>query len=75
MWYIGPDAQSTRHIRVVGDPQTSINLQLFASELRLRGDVDIVQPHCTDRVDSDVLCWNGEVSDEFEIASRLLRES
>lgn len=33
-------------------------LEFYASELRLRGDAPIVQPHVEG---GDVLCWNGEV--------------
>lgn len=36
-----------------------MDLKFFASELRLRGDRPVVQPH---EKDGDVLCWNGEVS-------------
>jgi hypothetical protein len=38
--------------------QTPLVLEFFASELRLRGQALIVQPHV---MDGDVLCWNGEV--------------
>jgi hypothetical protein len=34
-------------------------LDFFVSELRLRGDAPIVQPH---EKDGNVFCWNGEVS-------------
>jgi hypothetical protein len=37
-----------------------ILVELFASELRLRGDTRVVQPHAHG-VDGNVLCWNGEV--------------
>ncbi|KAF8559283.1 hypothetical protein OG21DRAFT_1493211 [Imleria badia] len=40
-------------------------LELYASELRLRGNVPIVQPHMGG---GDVLCWNGEVFEGLEIA-------
>ncbi|KAG6381366.1 hypothetical protein JVT61DRAFT_5780 [Boletus reticuloceps] len=33
-------------------------LEFYASELRLRGNIPIVQPHTES---GDVLCWNGEV--------------
>lgn len=33
-------------------------LNFFASELCLRGDSEVVQPHVKDQ---NILCWNGEV--------------
>ncbi|KIJ21561.1 hypothetical protein PAXINDRAFT_165027 [Paxillus involutus ATCC 200175] len=41
-------------------------LELYASELRLRGDTPIVQPHVQG---GDVLCWNGEVFEGPDIGS------
>ncbi|KAF9243921.1 asparagine synthase-domain-containing protein [Melanogaster broomeanus] len=41
-------------------------LELYASELRLRGDAPIVQPHVQG---GDVLCWNGEVFEGLDIGS------
>jgi asparagine synthetase B (glutamine-hydrolysing) len=35
-----------------------LHLELYASELRLRGNSSIVQPHVQD---GNILCWNGEV--------------
>ncbi|KAG1783721.1 asparagine synthase-domain-containing protein [Suillus placidus] len=69
----GPDAQGTYHVRVQGtcsgevaqasSPSETcgpaLDLEFFASELRLRGDAPIVQPH---QQDGDVFCWNGEVN-------------
>jgi hypothetical protein len=40
------------------EKQTPLILEFFASELRLRGQSSIVQPH---EKEGDVLCWNGEV--------------
>jgi hypothetical protein len=34
-------------------------LDFFASELRLRGNEEVVQPH---EHAGDIFCWNGEVS-------------
>ncbi|KAI0048394.1 hypothetical protein FA95DRAFT_1588690 [Auriscalpium vulgare] len=51
----GPDAQQTRRISV-GDAE----LGFFASELRLRGDEPVVQPH-VHAESGDIFCWNGEV--------------
>jgi asparagine synthetase B (glutamine-hydrolysing) len=49
----GPDAQSS-HTFSSGNT----DLDFFGSELRLRGNIPVVQPHV---LDGDVLCWNGEV--------------
>ena len=35
-------------------------MTFYASELRLRGDEFITQPHTDES--GDILCWNGEVS-------------
>jgi hypothetical protein len=53
---LGPDAHKS-HILHIED-QSVLDLEFFSSELRLRGDEPIVQPHTHD---GDVLCWNGEV--------------
>lgn len=55
----GPDAQNV-HRATVSDSASSstLSLELFASELRLRGETPVTQPH---EQDGDVLCWNGEV--------------
>ncbi|KAG1867838.1 asparagine synthase-domain-containing protein [Suillus subalutaceus] len=74
----GPDAQGTHHVRVQGTwsgeaqaPSPSktcglaaLDLEFFASELRLRGDEPIVQPH---QQDGDVFCWNGEVFEGLDV--------
>lgn len=39
-------------------PSLTLDIAFYASELRLRGDFPIVQPHARD---GNVLCWNGEV--------------
>lgn len=52
--FAGPDAQETMRIAVENH-----TLSFFASELRLRGDAYIAQPHRDD--DGNILCWNGEV--------------
>lgn len=65
---IGPDAQECHCLSFpdallhsTGDDQHS-NRKLFAkfyaSELRLRGQAPVVQPHVRGK---NVLCWNGEV--------------
>jgi hypothetical protein len=41
------------------DGRFGLVLDFFASELRLRGDAPVIQPH---EKQGDVLCWNGEVS-------------
>lgn len=50
----GPDAQDTARINV-----QNYALTFFASELRLRGDAYIQQPHRGPQ--GNILCWNGEV--------------
>ena len=37
----------------------TVHLDFFASELCLRGDAPVAQPHVSES--GDVLCWNGEV--------------
>ncbi|KAF7972688.1 hypothetical protein HWV62_17250 [Athelia sp. TMB] len=64
----GPDAQNVFKVHVQSEslPRDShalngtngLCLDLYASELRLRGDLPVVQPH---QVGSNVLCWNGEI--------------
>lgn len=73
----GPDAQGSHHVRVHGTrsgeaqaPSLSetcgpaLDLEFFASELRLRGDAPIVQPH---QQDGDIFCWNGEVFEGLNV--------
>lgn len=54
----GPDAQETV-VQNIGD----VSMTFFASELRLRGDAYIAQPHRDEQ--GNVLCWNGEVRTAF----------
>lgn len=68
----GPDAQSLHHIslpcthdatsEITNNLLPHLTLAFFASELRLRGNRPVVQPH---KQDGDVLCWNGEVRQKF----------
>lgn len=51
---IGPDAQHTLCVEF-----GNIELQFCASELRLRGDSFVQQPHID--AEGNILCWNGEV--------------
>ncbi|KAH7920081.1 hypothetical protein BV22DRAFT_1074525 [Leucogyrophana mollusca] len=60
----GPDAQRSLVISVNETNQHGLDLDFFASELRLRGDAPVVQPH---EQEGDVLCWNGEVFEGMEI--------
>ncbi|KAJ7042501.1 asparagine synthase-domain-containing protein [Mycena alexandri] len=60
----GPDSQDTQRISVTGSDD-AIVLDLFASELRLRGSGPVVQPH---EQDGNVFCWNGEIFDGMDIA-------
>ncbi|KAF9229524.1 hypothetical protein BS17DRAFT_26002 [Gyrodon lividus] len=63
----GPDAQQTKTICLSSCCATGNHiLELYASELRLRGDAPIVQPHAQG---GDVLCWNGEVFQGLDIGS------
>ncbi|KAH0590489.1 hypothetical protein H2248_000636 [Termitomyces sp. 'cryptogamus'] len=58
----GPDSQGHHKTIIAPDgagSQTLI-LDFYASELRLRGNDPIEQPH---QKDGDVLCWNGEIFD------------
>lgn len=58
---VGPDAQGFYRVIVspnVDERQSPLLLEFFASELRLRGEASVVQPH---EKEGDVLCWNGEV--------------
>ncbi|OCH96623.1 hypothetical protein OBBRIDRAFT_809107 [Obba rivulosa] len=53
----GPDAQDTVHVN-----SSSAHMSFFASELRLRGESPVVQPHRDD--EGNILCWNGEIASE-----------
>ncbi|TFY70699.1 hypothetical protein EVG20_g2309 [Dentipellis fragilis] len=55
----GPDAQQVRRITLEEQLQ-KLHVDFFASELRLRGDAPVVQPH-VDEEKGDILCWNGEI--------------
>ncbi|CDO72408.1 hypothetical protein BN946_scf184977.g107 [Trametes cinnabarina] len=59
----GPDAQGTLSRDFDG-----VRLNIYASELRLRGDFEVKQPH-TD-AQGNILCWNGEVFEGLEVATR-----
>jgi len=58
---IGPDTHGAFRITAPwsGPEQHQLVLDCFASELQLRGNTAVSQPHF---VDGTVLCWNGEVS-------------
>ena len=57
---IGPDAQQTcsKILRPDSSEGDELQLRFFASELQLRGNQAVVQPH---QEGGDVFCWNGEV--------------
>ncbi|KAL1682000.1 asparagine synthase-domain-containing protein [Schizophyllum commune] len=57
----GPDAQRTREVRA-----DHIDLTFYSSELRLRGDAPVVQPH---EGEGNILCWNGEVFDGLNMTA------
>nr|GAT47907.1 asparagine synthetase domain-containing protein 1 [Mycena chlorophos] len=54
----GPDSQRNKRISTHG-----LVLDFFASELRLRGAIPIIQPHECE--DSRILSWNGELALEI----------
>ena len=56
----GPDAQRVHGVQLKGPNGRRVDLDLFGSELCLRGDALVTQPH-VDAKTSNVLCWNGEV--------------
>ncbi|KAI0757184.1 asparagine synthase-domain-containing protein [Daedaleopsis nitida] len=56
----GPDARSTAHCCT-----QQYRLTFCASELRLRGDAFIKQPH--EDSEGNILCWNGEVFEGLEV--------
>jgi hypothetical protein len=58
------DRPRTDDLKIISDQYTQAGekgllLDFFASELRLRGDNPVVQPHVHN---GDIFCWNGEVS-------------
>ena len=57
----GPDAQDGINVNIETSDGGSLVVRFFGSELRLRGNKPVVQPH-RDEVSGDVFCWNGEVS-------------
>ncbi|KAF8349883.1 asparagine synthase-domain-containing protein [Amanita rubescens] len=59
----GPDVQTEYQLTPYSSPTLSV---LFvASELRLRGEAPVLQPHLKN---GNVLCWNGEIFDGMEIS-------
>ncbi|KAJ8084263.1 hypothetical protein PM082_003031 [Marasmius tenuissimus] len=48
-----------------GPTPSGISMEFFASELHLRGDLPVIQPH---EKDGDILCWNGEVFGGMQIS-------
>ena len=55
---VGPDMQRGHQISLNGDQGATVYLDFFASELCLRGNAPVAQPHMHE---GNVLCWNGEV--------------
>jgi hypothetical protein len=55
---LGPDAENGLQT-VVQNENSSIEISFFASELLLRGNSMVVQPHHD--AQGNVFCWNGEV--------------
>ena len=56
---LGPDAQGDVNFTVTSAEDTAFLVRFFASELRLRGDKPVTQPHHLGH--DKVFCWNGEV--------------
>lgn len=52
----GPDAQQTKNLDIANG---RFHMRFFASELLLRGNSPVFQPH---EEDGDIFCWNGEVT-------------
>ena len=51
---VGAEAQD-----IISTSIKDVEFDFFASELRLRGDEPVAQPHHD--VAGNILCWNGEV--------------
>jgi len=73
-FFLGPDAQTSCWLKSSIEKQSGplysdvhLHLELHASELRLRGNSPVVQPHMKD---GNILCWNGEVIYLFHIVCR-----
>ncbi|TFK57417.1 hypothetical protein OE88DRAFT_130909 [Heliocybe sulcata] len=63
----GPDAQqSIEFVESSKDGNERLALRFYSSELRLRGDEPVVQPHYAGH-GSDILCFNGEIFDGVDI--------
>ncbi|KIL70625.1 hypothetical protein M378DRAFT_183249 [Amanita muscaria Koide BX008] len=67
---LGPDAQNEHRICIQGHRESpnlksTISISFVASELRLRGESFITQPHL--KV-GNILCWNGEIFDGIPIS-------
>lgn len=70
---LGPDSQGHYEVTIVPEVAglKTLVLDFYASELPLRGDGPVEQPH---RKDGDVLCWNGEASSTTYIPMNSLTE-
>ncbi|KAI5123605.1 hypothetical protein M0805_003421 [Coniferiporia weirii] len=62
----GPDAYECHQVVVATDEGSSLDVRFFASELRLRGDKPVIQPH---RSSKAAFCWNGEVFEGLELSA------
>ncbi|VDC01867.1 unnamed protein product [Peniophora sp. CBMAI 1063] len=63
----GPDAQRSHIENLTGTAACGLSLECYSSELWLRGDSPIVQPHVHPDT-GNVLCWNGEIFDGLNIS-------
>ncbi|KDR85200.1 hypothetical protein GALMADRAFT_233883 [Galerina marginata CBS 339.88] len=75
----GPDAQNFYSLLLdiatptyplaldAGECLSRLSVGFYASELRLRGEFPIVQPHIRGK---NILCWNGEIFEGMEILAQ-----
>lgn len=62
-YQLGPDAQKMHKMSLASSLEAKngvsriLDLEFYASELRLRGQFPVVQPHIRGE---NILCWNGE---------------
>lgn len=61
----GPDTQHRHQTTLNSGHAVTVHLDFFVSELQLRGDAPVVQPHVTES--GNVLCWNGEIFDGLDV--------
>ncbi|KAF9015369.1 asparagine synthase-domain-containing protein [Cyathus striatus] len=68
-----PDACDEHNISIMNkDGSSGVRIHFFASELQLRGEAPVIQPH---RREGKVLCWNGEIFDGLQCLSGPLEQN